>query len=167
MWKIIFSLSVQQKHQADYNNILNIPDASVGQIEKKLFFTLKDFVRKNSELFQKTIDEDGVQKRMWFSPYLNKIVFDEIEELGLISTLADEPVEDLKELFYKSINQFDLNDKERLFIDLCFSGYNPYNNIDSIVFMEALQTESKQYVNTFFNRLCEKLEKKSKEIGLR
>ena len=113
------------EHQADYNNILNIPDASVGQIEKKLFFTLKDFVRKNSELFQKTIDEDGVQKRMWFSPYLNKIVFDEIEELGLISTLADEPVEDLKELFYKSINQFDLNDKERLFIDLCFSGYNP------------------------------------------
>lgn len=150
-----------------YNSIQTNEEYSEEQRNKKLFHVIKDYVRHHSELFQKVIDEDGTKKKMWFSPYFNKIVFDEIEELGLVSTFADENSEDLKEVFYKHKHLFELNDKEALFIDLCFSGYNPYNNIDVIVFQEALETDSAKYVKTFFNRLCEKLRLKSLVVGLR
>ena len=155
-------------HLVEYAEVVTSPDLSKEQIDKKVFRHMKDFVRSKSEVFQKVIDEeDGVRKRMWFSPYLNKLVFDEIEELGFISTLADESTEDLKEVFYKHKHLFDLNDKEALFIDLCFSGYNPYNKVDVLVFKEALETDSPKYVLTYFNRLCDRLEKTSLRVGLR
>lgn len=154
-------------HLVEYTEVVTNTELSYVQINKKLFYKIKDYVRNKSELFQRTIDEDGIKKRMWFSPYMNKLVFDEIEELGLVSTFADESSEDLKELFYKHKHLFELNDKEALFIDLCFSGYNPYNKVDVLVFKEALETDSHNYVNTFFNRLCEKLQKTSIRVGLR
>lgn len=152
----------------EYERYLNSEELSTEQIEKKLFYLFKDYIRSNSELFQKNIsDEDGVVKRLWFSPYFNKLVFDEVEELGLVSSMADESPEDMKEMFYKHKHLFNLTDKEGLFIDLCFTGYNPYNEVDVLVFREALDTDSPRYVKTFFNRLCEKLKDKSMELGFR
>lgn len=152
----------------EYGRYLNSEELSEEQIEKKLFYMFKDFIRSNSELFQKNmVDENGVVKRMWFSPYFNKVVYDEIEDLGLLSTMADESPEDMKEMFYKHKHLFNLTDKESLFIDLCFTGYNPNNEVDVLVFREALETDSTKYVKTFYNRLCDKLKERSIEIGLR
>lgn len=156
------------ERREEYDRYLNSEEMSEEQIEKKLFYMFKDFIRSNSELFQKNIsDENGVVKRMWFSPYFNKLVYDEIEDLGLVSSMADESPEDMKEMFYKHKHLFNLTDKEGLFIDLCFTGYNPNNEVDVLVFREALETDSSKYVKTFYNRLCEKLKEKSMEIGLR
>ena len=152
----------------EYGRYLNSEELSEEQIEKKLFYMFKDYIRSNSELFQKNMsDENGVVKRMWFSPYFNKLVYDEIEDLGLLSTMADESPEDMKEMFYQHKHRFNLTDKEGLFIDLCFTGYNPNNDVDVLVFREALETDSTKYVKTFYNRLCEKLKERSIEIGLR
>lgn len=158
-------LYVETKEELEL--LMNSNILSKEQIERDIFTKLKDYIRSNSEIFQKVVDEDGVKRKMWFSPYFNKLVFDELEELGLTATFADESPEDLKEIFYKHKKLFNLNDKEGLFIDLCFAGYNPNNEVDILVFKEALDTESSLYVKTFFNRLCDKLKETSMEIGLR
>ena len=151
----------------EYERYLYSETLSQEQVEKEIFFLAKDYIRGKSECFQKKIDEDGIPKLLWLSPYFNTIVFDTLEDLGLVSTMADESTEDMKEMFYKHKHLFNLNEKECLFIDLCFSGYNPQNEVDVLVFKEALETDSPKYVKTFFNRLCEKLREKSIEIGLR
>lgn len=151
-----------------YEEIIFSEDLSKEQKNNKLYYLVKDYIRKNSEVFQKIIEtEEGERKKIWFSPYFNKLVYDGIEELGYVSSLADESIEDLKEIYYNKKQLLELNEKESLFIDLCFSGFNPYNHIDVLVFKEALETDSGNYVKNFFNRLCVKLEKKSLEIGLR
>lgn len=151
-----------------YESIIYNPYYSEEIIELELKSVLKDYIRKQAGVYQKQgYDEFNNKVTVWYSPYFSTDIYDEIEELGLVSTLADESPEDLKELFYAHRHLFILNDKETLFIDLIFSGYNPYNEIDVLVFKEALNTESSLYVKTFFNRLCDKLKDKSKEIGLR
>lgn len=160
-------LDLYVEKREELEGLMNSTVLSKDQIEREIFTRLKDYIRANSEVFQKIVEEDGVKRKMWFSPYFNRLVFDELEELGLVATFADEAPEDLKEIFYKHKKLFNLNDKEGLFIDLCFAGYNPSNEVDVLVFKEALETDSNLYVKTFFNRLCDKLKETSMEIGLR
>ena len=129
--------------------------------EKKVYFFFKDSIRQSLGITKKVIDG----KSMWYSPYMDEVTYDTnnedyggMEELDSITQ---------KDIFYEHIDDFNLTKDEKLVIDLTFFGYNYRNDIDVLVFLEALGTDSPNYVKTFFNRLCKKLEAESERIGLR
>lgn len=140
---------------ADYSN--NSKEYS----EKQIYFLFKDKIR--IELGIKQVRNDG--KLVWVSPFHNLEIYDDtVDEIYAMESFD---VDVQKEIFYQHRDAFMLTKNEALFIDLIFAGYNPTNTIDVLVFKEALNTDSTGYVKTFFNRLCKKLEEKSKELGLR
>lgn len=100
----------------------------------------------------------GINKKIMFSPYmtfeLNKLDWND-EEIYEIY--------DRKELFSLNRHLFELTKDEDLVVDLIFSGYNPNNNLDAEVMLEALR-EIKSSVNSqiylrgaFMDRLVYKL----------
>lgn len=129
-------------------------------ISDNVFFYFSDKLRRKCGITQKQIDG----KRVWFSPYLAHLVpfnSEEAENIPYPDNVS------LKETFNEHRKHFNLTDKEDIFIDLSFAGYNCNNKIDVLLFQEALDTTSPQYIKTFLNRLCVKLEEQSKALGLR
>lgn len=141
--------------------ILQDTTLSSEQIEKKIYFMFKDKSRVLCGIYQKV--KDG--KRIWYSPYLNIDLYDTTEEDYIGMEELDDGVQ--KDIYYEHKKHFNLTDNEYIFIDLCFAGYNPYNEIDVLLFREVLDTESNAYIKTYFNRLCVKLKNKARELGLR
>jgi len=101
---------------------------------------------------------------------INKRPVLSIENNSTVVEYFDEEVfstQDMKSVFYEYINDFGLNKNEESFINLVFSGYNPYNDTDIFTFQEAMKPEyeghrgnklSKNYISTrFFNKLVQKL----------
>ena len=73
-----------------------------------------------------------------------------------------------KSLFYNNIKEFDLNQNEENYVNLCFKGYNPNSDLDLPLFQEAIKSNngkdivSKGYLRkAFLDRLCKKLTENS------
>lgn len=137
---------------------------SKTKAEKKIYFIFKDYIRTELGIYQ-TKNSEG--KTVWYSPYMEETLdgYDTVhdDEVGL--EVFD--IESQKKIYYEHQKDFNLTKVEILFIDLVFSGYNPTNHVDVLVFKEILDTNSTGYIKTYFNRLCKKLKKQSEGIGLR
>jgi len=145
-------------------DLLSSADLSYKQRRRNVLLYIKDRLRKYCGVKQ-IKDDEG--KLKWTSPY--PMYTKEFNE-DIHSTVEEEPLSELsimsqKELFYRYRDKFSLTQLESDFIDLCFGGYNVYNEFDVIVFEEALKKSRGYLRHKFFSDLEKKLKKKSKELG--
>ena len=158
------ALDVWVEKRSKIEELASYTDSSKTKSEKTIYFIFKDNIRTALGIYQ---CKNAEGKNMWYSPHLQELtegydtIADELDSLEILDIYIQ------KDIYYEHQKDFNLTAAEILFIDLVFSGYNPTNEIDVLVFKEALDTASNGYVKTFLNRLCKKLKSQSEEIGLR
>lgn len=156
------ALDVWSKHKDSIESLADYSIRSKNESEKKIYFLFKDNIRTEVGIYQIKNSEG---KKVWYSPFVKHEVYDTADEDFIGLEVFDMDIR--KKIFYEHRNDFRLNNQELAFIDLVFSGYNPTNIMDVLVFKEMLETDSSGYVKTFFNRLCKKVEAEALRIGLK
>ena len=158
-------LDIWSENKQEIEELANYKDSEghilKRQSEKSIYFLFKNKLRPALGIVQKYVKG----KKIWQSPYMDEVGYDTNDERYLGNSELASDVQ--KFIFYENIEAFNLTKVEKLVIDLTFSGYNYRNDVDVLVFQEVLGTESRNYVLTFFNRLCKKLEKEGLRVGTR
>jgi hypothetical protein len=120
-------------------------------------------------IMEKYINQTGIVKLTSLGIQINKRVRVSIDSCMSNIDFSDDLIEPSckKELFYRHIEEFELNPNEEAFINLTFKGYNVYLDLDFEVFQKAIKGKgnnivSKGYLRkSFLERLCVKLTEKS------
>jgi hypothetical protein len=120
-------------------------------------------------IMEEYINQTGVVKLTSLNIQINKRARVSIDSCMSNIDFSDDLIEpsSKKELFYRHIEEFELNPNEEAFINLTFKGYNIYSDLDSEVFQEVIKGKggarvSKGYLRkSFLERLCVKLTEKS------
>lgn len=119
---------------------------------------------------EKRINNLGSVKLTSLGIQVNKRVRVCIDNFLQYIDFSDELIEPecKKELFYRHLEEFELNDNEQTFVNLTFKGYNIYSDLDIDIFQDSIKPSygknkvSKNYLRkTFIERLCNKLTEKS------
>ena len=120
-------------------------------------------------VMEKYINQTGIVKLTSLNIQVNKRARVSIDSCMTNIDFSDDLIEPSckKELFYRHIEEFELNPNEEAFINLTFKGYSVYSDLDLEVFQEAIKGKgdvkvSKGYLRkSFLERLCIKLTEKS------
>ena len=120
-------------------------------------------------VMEKYINQTGIVKLTSLNIQINKRARVSIDSCMSNIDFSDDLIEPSckKELFYRHIEEFELNPNEEAFINLTFKGYSVYSDLDLEVFQEAIKGKgdvkvSKGYLRkSFLERLCIKLTEKS------
>ena len=130
-------------------------------LKKKMWGHLRSnmCVFRNIEI--KVPTEDGPKlkkKRVWFYPDSYYIDPNDIEDI--IDDI--DGTELLKNLFFKHIDDFGLDEDEVLFIDMCFSGLDPEDDCHREHFEEAFPDKKVSYLKRgFIDALTKKIKTNS------
>jgi hypothetical protein len=130
-------------------------------LRKKMWGHLREnmCVRRTLEIKVPTNDGSALRKkRVWFYPDSHYIDPNDIED---IVEDIDE-TELLKNLFFKHIDEFGLDEDEILFIDMCFSGLDPEDDFHREHFEEAFPDKKVSYLKKgFMDALTQKIKTNS------
>ena len=136
-----------------------------SKLKKKMWGHLRSNIcvfRKIEILVDGKNGPELTKKRVWFYPDSYYIDPREIENI------VDEIFEDadgkefLKNLFFKHIDDFGLDEDEVLFIDMCFSGLDPEDDCHRDHFEEAFPDKKVSYLKKgFMDALTQKIKTNS------